>query len=100
MVRVLEKFINKRLFISGLIVIFLGFFISVYPTMVVNNLYRRYESVSLIDDENRRKQIQQELIYHLTYFEKLRATINPIGTLVVVLGVLLLVLALVWKFLG
>jgi len=95
----LTTFISKKLFISGLIVIFSGVFINVYPTMVVDNLYRRYWSASVINDENLRKQIQQELTYHLTYFEKLRATVSPIGTLVAVVGILLVVLAVAWKYL-
>jgi uncharacterized membrane protein len=99
MVRYLTKFISKKLFISGLIVIFAGFFINAYPTMVLNNLYTEYGHVNVIEDVDMRQKIQQELTYHIAYFEKLKATLEPIGTLVVVVGILLVILAIAWKYL-
>lgn len=93
------KFINKKLFVASLIIIFTGVFISLYPRMVVSNLHRRYESADLINDQELRKQIKEELTFHLTFFEKFSATINPVGTMMSILGILLMILSLAWKFL-
>jgi len=79
-----------RFFVVGAILLFVGYLIQWYPNTVIVGLEDRLENPGLPQDR------RSDLLYTIDWWETQRiAVFNPVGTILMIIGLLVVVYAIV-----